>query len=130
MITGITWSKVQVPITGNTTMASNLVTYTINCVETTTRTLLDNNPTPVTMKIGHHAVRIREDTQYLENQNDPASKISYNTKFPNTVARCFLKTTGEKHDDAQQIPQGKVAPLDKWLVQPDVSFPLFLRECP
>lgn len=129
LITGITWSKVQVPIVGNVTMPSNLVTYTINCVTTTTRTLKDDG-TDVLMEIGHHAIRIREDTQYLENANDAASKVSYNTKFPNTVARCFLKTTGEKHDQAQQIPEGKVAPLDKWQVQPDENFASFLRECP
>jgi len=128
LITGITWSKVQVPVIGDITVASNLVTYTINCVETSTLTLLDNGNT-TSMKIGHHAVRIREDTQYLEVANDAGSKVSYNTKFPNTIGRCFLKTTGEKHDQDKQTPEGSVAPLDKWRVQPDISFS-FLRECP
>ena len=129
IITGITWSKVQVPVVGNTTVASNLVTYTINCVDTQTRTI-ENDGTPVTMKIGHHVIRIREDTQYLEDATDAGSKVSYNLKFPNTIGRCFLQTNGEKHDQAQQIPEGTIAPLDKWKVQPDINFASFLRECP
>lgn len=129
MITGITWSKTQVPITGGITMASNLVTYTISCIEGTTKTL-DDGGSAVTMKIGHHAIRIREDTQYLAVAGEPASKLSYNTRFPNTVSRCFLKSNGTKHAEANQIGGGGlVAPLDKWLVQPKLSF-AFLRECP
>ena len=128
MITGITWQKALIPINPNTTMSSNKVSYTISCVNTVTKTLNDQGQ-PDPLEVGHHHLRIRQSHDYLAEANNPASKIAYNTTFPNAIGKCFLKTTGEKHDKDNQMPKASVAPLDKWLVQPKVSFG-FLRECP
>jgi len=127
LITGISWSKVRVPIAPNTTMLSNKVTYSIACVNKTYQ-YMDNGGLVQTDDWGWHQLRIRSGDRFLLNGGDMDSIVSNSSKFPDSIGPCFLKEDGTRH--VKQGKEAPAAPIDKWQVQPNTNFGTFLRECP
>jgi len=128
MITGITWSKVLVPIAPSGTFLSNKVQYTISCINKTYLTM-DDFGVPTTETAGHHHLRIRSGDRFLLEAGNMDSIVSNSSKHPDAIGPCFLKTDGTRHLEENQGKNASAPPIDQWEVQPRVSFS-FLRECP
>lgn len=131
MITAISWSRVDVPVSGGGTVSSFKVQYTIECVERSYKTLTDTATLPThveTRTAGHHELRIRASDRFLTAPNDLGTAVSNLSANPDDIGPCFVKPDGTRYPNAVQGTLAQAPPIDRWMPQAEIPF-TFLRSC-
>lgn len=128
MITGIEYTKAQVPVNGGGGLVFTTaykVNYTIECFDNSSdyRSLDDTGSYSTNNQLRHGYMLVRAGTKYYENAGDARPVLFRPNKNQAVPASIFLKTDGTKHPSAKQYG---TPPIDTFVVQPKISFS-FLR---